>query len=226
MNELFLVLYLLPLFLHFLLPFLLLSICLWACLPWEYLCKLLQSEVLRLRGPSCSLHVLLCQLLIQLRVSKHLAHIVNSHNLAITAHGFKKELHKVWVLHVVFFLDDKLIVQDVLRCEDWLSVAIAKVHSLTYAVEKGWELGCFIFKSKGSIAIDYLRHFKLSRCLLLDFRICFHGLECTEILWFLEILKGFIQLISCTITCSLDNSWLKLLPEPLEIPRIVIKWHD
>ena len=118
MNEFLLIPYLLPLFLHLLLPFLLLSICLWACLSREYLCQLLQREVLRLRGPSCPLYVLLRQLLIQLRVSKHLAHVVDSHNLAITAHGFKEELHKLWVLHVVFFLDDKLIVQDVLRCED------------------------------------------------------------------------------------------------------------
>jgi hypothetical protein len=84
----------------------------------------------------------------------------------------------------------------------------------------------FIFESKWSVAIDYFRHFELILCLLLNFQVGLHWLKSTEVLWFLEIFKGLVQLISCTISCSLDYSWLELLTEPLEIPGIVIKWHD
>ena len=62
---------------------------------------------------------------------------MNSNYLAVTTHSFKEELHELRVLHVVFLLDDLLVVEYVLRCKYRLTMTITKVQSFANTVEEG-----------------------------------------------------------------------------------------
>ena len=53
--------------------------------------------------------------------------------------------------------------------------------------------------------------------------INFHDIKRIEVFGVREILECLFELFSSTIAGTLDHSRLKLLPESLEVPRVVVE---
>lgn len=138
MNELLLLLDLLSLFLQLLFSLLLFSVGLWSSLAREDISELIQCEEFRLSYASSALNVFFSQRFIKHGVSEHFTHVIDGYYLAISTDSFEEELHKLGILHIIFFLNDLLVVKDVLWGEDSFFLTVTKVHSFTYTVKESW----------------------------------------------------------------------------------------
>lgn len=131
MNELLLLLDLLSLFLQLLFSLLLFSVGLWTSLAREDISELFQCEEFRLGYASSTLNVFFGQRFIELGVSKHFTHVIDGNCLAISTDSFEEELHKLGILHIILFLNDLLVVKDVLWGEDCFFLTVSQVYSFT-----------------------------------------------------------------------------------------------
>lgn len=125
MYELLLLIYLFSLFLQLLFSLLLFGVCLWTSFTREDISELFQCEEFSLGYSSSALNVFFSQRFIELGVSKHFTHITYCDYLAISADSFEEELYKLGILHIVFLLNDLLVVKDVLRGENCLTLTVS-----------------------------------------------------------------------------------------------------